>query len=240
MTRLRPSTIGLALAAAPVWSAPALAPAPGHLAWKVQDLLGIPYVDDAGLDERGNYARFAHPDQVLTRPGLNCSGFLVAAARRLLGFAGSLTQATGDRLGDSGPGAKGGLDWDFGWDLVLNLSEGHPRRWVLAGGDHPAPGGSARALSGFRVQDREAWARLAPRWQSDWVYLATLQRGAGPRLRHHHVALLLKDATGGLGYYQTLPGGRVHRLALDTKEGLDRLCTMFGPGEWILVLEVQP
>lgn len=215
-------------------------PTSGDLAGKVRDLLGIPYVDDAGLDERGRWAHFSQPDQVLDRPGLNCSGFLVAAARRLLGYGGSLAEAGRDRLRDSGPGAEGGPDWDFGWDLVLNLSEGHSRRWVLPGGNRPAPGASARALSGFRVQDREAWAQLSSWWRPDRVYLATLQRGSGSRLRHHHVALLLKDVSGGLGYYQTLPGGHVHRLALDTPAGLDRLCAMFGPGERVLLLEVEP
>lgn len=207
---------------------------------KVRALLGIPYAEDAGLDEQGRWARFTQLNQVLERPGLNCSGFLVAAARRLLGFAGTLAEAGRDRLGDSGPGAEGGPDWDFGWDLVLNLSEGHPRRWVLPTGDRTAPGSDGRALPGFRVQDREAWAALSSRWRSQQVYLATLHRGRGRTLRHHHVGLLLKDTSGGLGFYQTLPGGRVHRLSLDTTQGLDRLCAMFGPGERILILEVQP
>lgn len=213
---------------------------PGGESLKLREFLGIPYVDDAGLDERSRWARFSHPEQTLDQPGLNCSGFLVAAARRLLGFQGSLAAAGRDRLGDSGTGAEGGQDWDFGWDLVLNLSEGHARRWVLPGGDRPAPGASGRALSGFRVQDRAAWAQLSTRWRPGQVYLATFQRGSGHRLRHHHVALLLPDGAGGLGFYQTLPGGRVHRLALDTPAGLDRLCTMFGPGERVLILEVQP
>jgi len=218
-----------------------LAAGPGpSQAQQLRSLLGIPYVEDAGLDEQGRWVRFAHPDQSLPRPGLNCSGFLVAATRRLLGFTGTLAAAGRDRLGDSGPGSTGGPDWDFGWDLVLNLSEGRARHWMLPEGDLPAPGASARALSGFRVQDRAAWAQLSARWQPGHVYLATFQRGWGPRLRHHHVALLLKDEAGVLGFYQTLPGGRVHRLALDVPEGLDRLCTMFGPGERILILEVQP
>lgn len=214
-------------------------PAPGQEG-KLRALLGIPYVEDAGLDERGRWTRFSHPDQALDQPGLNCSGFLVAAARRLLGFQGSLAEAARDRLGDSGPGARGAPDWDFGWDLVLNLSEGHPRCWVLPGADHPAPGTSGKSLPGFRVQDRAAWTQLSARWRSGRVYLATLTRGTGASLRHHHVALLLKGETGELGFYQTLPQGRVHRLALDTPAGLDRLCAMFGPGERILILEVQP
>jgi len=79
---------------------------------RVRALLGIPYAEDAGLDEQGRWARFTQPNQLLERPGLNCSGFLVAAARRLLGFTGTLAAAGRDRLGDSGPGAQGGLDWD--------------------------------------------------------------------------------------------------------------------------------
>ncbi len=218
---------------------PSQASGPTDLTGKVRDLLGLPYIDDAGLDERGRWTYFAHPDQTLESPGLNCSGFLVAAARRLLNYKGTLAQAGRDRLGDSGAGAKGGPDWDFGWDLILNLSEGHPRRWVFPIGGQPAPGGSARSLSGFRVQDREAWMCLSSQWRPDRVYLATLHRGSGARLRHHHVALLLKDEAGKLMFYQTLPGGRVHRLALDTPEGMDRLCAMFGPGERILILEVE-
>lgn len=215
-------------------------PSSPGLGGKLRALLGIPYVEDAGLDERGRWTRFSHPDQTLDQPGLNCSGFLVAAARRLLGFRGNLAEAARDRLGDSGPEAKEGQDWDFGWDLVLNLSEGHPRCWVLPGADHPAPGASGRSLPGFRVQDRAAWTQLSARWHPGRVYLATLRRGTGASLQHHHVALLLKGETGELGFYQTLPGGRVHRLALDTPAGLDRLCAMFGPGERILILEVQP
>ena len=238
MRRMGPRLFSWVLLPLCAW--PSLASPSGDLPGKVRDLVGIPYVDDAGLDERGRWTRFSRPDLVLERPGLNCSGFLVAAARRLLNYQGTLPQAGRDRLGDSGPGARGGPDWDYGWDLVLNLSEGHRRQWLLPGGDQPAPGTSARSLPGFRVQDREAWVQLSSRWRPDRVYLATLQRGSGLKLRHHHVALLLKGATGGLGFYQTLPGGRVHRLILDTPEGLDRLCVMFGPGERILILEVSP
>jgi hypothetical protein len=197
-------------------------------------------VEDVGLDERGRWARFSRPDQVLERPGLNCSGFLVAAARHLLAFRGSLAEAGRDRLGDSGPGSQAGQDWDFGWDLVLNLSEGHARAWFLPEGEAPAPGGSGRARMGFSLHDQAAWVRLGPRWRSDRVYLASLQRGRGARLRHHHVALLLRDAAGELWFYQTLPGGRVHRLDLGSRAGRDRLCAMFGPGERILILEVEP
>ena len=216
----------------------ALAQGPRDPVRTLGPLLGIPYAEDAVQDEAGAWTRFADPSARLPGPGLNCSGFLVTAARRLLGYRGSPAEAARDRLGDSGPGAAAGQDWDFGWDLVLNLSEGHPRRWVLPEGERPAPGAGARALAGFRVQDPLAWATLRPRLRAGRVYLATFLRGA-KSLRHHHVALLLVDRDGRLWLYQTLPMGRVHRLNLDDPAGFQRLCAMFGPGERLLLLETE-
>ncbi|WLT32482.1 hypothetical protein [Geothrix sp. PMB-07] len=169
MTRISSCLCALLMGFAPLYGQKA---GGQDLSLKLRPLLGIPYAEDVGLDERGRWAHFSRPDQTLDQPGLNCSGFLVAAARRLLGYGGTLVDAGRDRLGDSGPTAKEGPDWDFGWDLVLNLSEGHARRWVLPAGDAPLPGlasQSARSLAGFRVQDRDAWARLSSRWRSDRV-----------------------------------------------------------------------
>jgi hypothetical protein len=200
----------------------------------------IPYVEDGVLDKRGRWTSFMHPETSLLRPGLNCSGFVVAAARRLLTCDLNLEQITRDRLGDSGEGAPLGKDWDFGWDLLLNLSEGHARRWILPEGTRPVGPEDGQSLRGFRVQDAEAWARIFPRMKRDRVYLASLRRTQSGRVRHHHVALLLLDSVGRTWWYQTLPGGRSHRLEISTALGFARLCTMFGPQEGILLLEVDP
>jgi len=203
-------------------------------------LLGIPYCEDAVEDATGRWTTFARPGTFLPRPGLNCSGFLVAAARRTLGYGGSPAAAARDRLGDSGQGAPGGQDWDFGWDLVLNVSEGKQRHWLFPDGDRAVGPEDGRTLRGFRVQDEAAWAALRTRWRPGRVYLATFHRGAGIRTHHHHVGLVLAGPEGGLWFYHTLPRGRVHRLNLARPEGYRRLCTMFGPGERLLVLEVRP
>jgi len=204
----------------------------------VQPLLGIPYVNDGVLDRQGNWVSFTHPELPLAAPGLNCSGFVVAAARRLLGCRLDLEQITRDRLGDSGPGAAKGKDWDFGWDLILNLSEGHARHWLLPEGDQPVGPGDGRSPQGFRVQDGESWARILPRMKIDRVYLATFRRNHSGALRHHHAAMLLRDSAGSAWLYQTLPGGRSHRLEISSPQGFERLCSMFGRAEWILILEV--
>jgi len=206
----------------------------------LQELLGIPYVADGVLDERGRWTTFSDPGQALPGPGLNCSGFLVAAARRLLGFTGTPSEAGRDRLGDSGPGAVRGQDWDFGWDLVLNLSEGRPRRWLFPEGPQEAPGSGAEALRGFSFQDSKAWSKVAAQIQPGRVCLADFTRRRGGQWVHHHVALLLKEPGGRLVLYQTLPEGQVHRLVLSSEAGLARLRRMFGPGERLLLLEVEP
>jgi hypothetical protein len=205
---------------------------------RLRPLLGRPYGADAVTDAKGRTVTFADPERALPAPALNCSGFLVEAARRVLGFAGSPADAARDRRGDSGPAAARGLDWDFGYDLALNLSEGRPRRWITAEGPAPASAEAAR-LAAWRVQDEAAWqgalAALAP----GHLGLATLRRGIGHGLRFHHVAVVLKDAQGRAWFYQTLPQGRVHRLDLSSPEGFARLCTMFGPGERVLLLDVE-
>ena len=207
---------------------------------RLHDLLGIPYREDAVLDEQGRWTTFAHPGRALASPGLNCSGFVVAAARRLLGFQGSPAEAARDRRGDSGPGAAFGRDWDFGWDLLLNLSEGWTRRWFAPGGASEVSETDAAEVHGFAVQDAALWRNLVLRMRPGCVYLAAFLRprpgGAPPR--YHHVALLLKEADGRVWLYQTLPGGRAHRLGISTSAGLDRLRAMFGSAERIRILEV--
>lgn len=214
--------------------------APQDLPARLGNLIGVPYVEDGVQDERGRWSTFACPGEFRNQPGLNCSGFLVAAVRRLLDFRGSSAEAARDRLGDSGPAAPQGRDWDFGWDLVLNLSEGRSRRWLLPDGAKAVVADDAGDQNGFSVHDSAAWQGIRDGMRADRIYLATfLRRQPGQTVpRHHHVALLLKDSTQTVWLYQALPRGRVHRLPLSRPEGFRRLCRMFGPGERIRILEV--
>ena len=101
-------------------------------------LLGQPFRVDGAQDEEGRWVTFNRPDKISSAPGFNCSGFTVAAARLLLARPFSLAEATRDRRGDSGPGSPLGPDWDFGLDLIFNLSEGRAVRTLPEFLDSPA------------------------------------------------------------------------------------------------------
>lgn len=224
----------MVLAPPALQSLPPVPPAVARLA----TLLGVPYAEDAVTDAQGRWVTFAEPDRARAAPGINCSGFLVEAARRLWGFAGQPAEAARDRRGDSGPGAVAGQDWDFGLDLLLNLSDGQPRRWLVPEGPRTD---LEVAPSGFPAQDAEAWRATFSRLRTGRVWLVDFLRprpGGRPPL-HHHVALLLREAGGVVWLYQTLPGGRVHRLALASPAGFARFRRMFGPAERVLLLEVD-
>lgn len=218
---------GLALAAGPEGR-----PAGPRLA----SLLGVPYVDDAVTDARGRTVTFRAPGVPLARPGLNCSGFVVAAARALWAWPGSPSDAARDRAGDSGRTAARGEDWDFGYDLALNLTEGRPRHWIVAEGEAPDTT-PALGLRGWPVRSGTDWARACAGIPTGGAGVAVFLRVREGRLHFHHVGLLARDG-GRTWFYQTLPHGRVHRLDPLTESGQARLARMFGPGERMVVLAV--
>lgn len=220
----------------------AQAPSKQDLTPQLQRLLGIPYVNDAVRDERGRWTTFSHPEIELDTPGLNCSGFVLAAANKLLRSRLSPSQAAKDRQGNSGPKAPLGQDWDFGWDLIMNLSEGFPRRALLPEGYASTEGTDGLSLRGFALSNEEAWAKVIPRIVQGRVYLASLSRkvkGSPRRIQHYHTTLLLRDKEGLVWFYQTMPQGRSHRLNLSTNEGWQTMRRLFGERKQILILEVE-
>jgi hypothetical protein len=220
----------------------AQAPSKTDLTPRLQTLLGIPYGVDAVQDERGRWTTFTHPDKELSAPGLNCSGFVLAAACKLLGRTLSPEQATVDRQSNSGKNAALGQDWDFGWDLVMNLSEGFPRRALLPEGHVRVEGTDGLTQRGFSMSNDTAWTKIMPRIMEGRVYLASISRkakGSAKKIQHYHTALLLRDGKGRVWFYQTMPRGRSHRLNLSIDEGRQTLHRMFGEGKWILILEVE-
>ncbi len=189
-----------------------------------QSLLGLPYRPDGVIDENGRNTLFATPTKSFETPGLNCSGFVVSASRGLLHKNITLDQAKTDRLGDSGPSSPLGQDWDYGLDLILNISEGIPRRIIGPEGRTPLPERpDGLTQRGFPLDDDKAWKSVLPLMRPGHIYLATISKPAkrkGYVLMHYHVALIVPDREGRIFWYHSTPKTGVHRLDLRSPEGM--------------------
>ncbi|MDR1489949.1 MAG: hypothetical protein LBS65_05620 [Desulfovibrio sp.] len=207
--------------------------------------LGIPYRQDGAVDENGFFTLFASPKRRFSSPGLNCSGLVLGISRSLLRKNLTLGEAARDRLGDSGPGAKRGEDWDFGWDLVLNISEGEPRALLLPGGLSADPAaGDGLSPRGIDIHKKGELEELCGRLHPGFFYLVSLSaEGRGPGLAHYHVGLILPDAGGRVWLYQTTGKGKISgRRDLCGATGRDAFRRSFantgGKRKMMLVIEV--
>ena len=211
-------------------------------------LLGTPYRNDGTIDEYGRYTLFAAPERIFTSPGLNCSGLTLQGARLLLRKNFTLAEVTKDRLGDSGPNAAKGEDWDFGWDLIMNISEGFSRTLLLPGGKTMDPSGATgSAPRGYDLHADATWAELPGRLRQGHLYLASINvegRRKGYGLVHYHVGLIHMDNAGKAWFYQTTSRGKsANRRDLNSESGRTSLKKSFADRgnerRMLLVLEVE-
>jgi hypothetical protein len=160
--------------------------------------LGIAFREDGTMDEHGKYTLFSRPGKYFNEPGLNCSGFILAAARLLFQKNIQLSVAMRDRLGDSGPGAALGQDWDFGWDLILNITDGLKRSLLLPGGGVVDPAaGSGLSPLGLDLHSPETWQELPSRIRQNHIYFVSFSRPtyrSGYKLLHSHVGILIRTS----------------------------------------------
>lgn len=207
--------------------------------------VGIPYRDDGAIDSRGYFTTFASPDRFYDTPGLNCSGLVVSVARFIFDKNFTLEDVTRDRLRNSGDNSPQGKDWDFGWDLILNLTEGRQRRVIMPDGrDYPLEGADGMTLRGFDLHDTAAWQRLLAQMRPGRVYLGSISRPGNERpykVLHYHVVMMLPDARGGVWLYHATHRSNVHKMNVNTPQGLNRFMSQFrgarGDTKKILVVE---
>ncbi|MHC1788615.1 hypothetical protein [Solidesulfovibrio sp.] len=238
--------LGLALAG----SGPVAALA-GDPAAAVAPLFGTPYRDDGVDDPAGRHTLFAN--QVATFPdrGLNCSGFVVTASRGILGRALPLEAMRRDRKGDSGRTAAAGEDWDFGYDLILNVTDGLPRRVLVPAGPGQ-PGQAALAapetldaarFRGFPLHDATAWKSVLGQLRPGEIAFAALSKEKAGRLYYYHVGLLYADASGRAVFAHATPGKGSHRLELTDPAGMAAFRKEFAEkrfGEKYILLVAAP
>lgn len=213
----------------PANSLSATVPVPKGMTFKGNNILalldsfvGIPYRNDGGINEQGEYTLFADESRKFSSPGLNCSGFVLGAGRFIVNDNISLTNAKKDRFNDSGVGSSLGEDWDFGWDLVLNMSEGRNARLLLQ------DGGTANPLeyTGSNVpmidlHAKHEWDRLMQRIHPGNLYLVDFSKPVtitGYSLLHYHVALLYAENEHIWMYQTTNQNGKVYRRDMADKQ----------------------
>ena len=225
----------LAIGAARDSLAAETSPAAGaELVQALAPLLGRPFRADGAQDEEGRWVTFNQPGQVSAAPGFNCSGFTVAAARRLLNRPFSLAEAAFDRRGDSGPGAPLGQDWDFGLDLILNLAEGRMLRTLPETDLDSSPYESlspGRALGwGTDLHGRD-FEDLAARIRPGNFAFFCFSRPDGrfaAGVSYYHVGLIVPEPPHIWLYHSTL-GRASHRVDLADPDQLARFRRHFPP-----------
>lgn len=209
----------------------------------LSSLLGAPYRDDGVDDPTGRHTLFADPTATFPTPGYNCSGFVTTAARGLLARPLPLPEAKRDRKGDSGPQSPQGQDWDFGYDLILNITEGLPRRVLApkAPSRDPASLDAAR-FRGFPLHDTAAWAEALAALRPGEMAFAALSKEKDGRLLYYHVGLLVPGGQGRMFFYHATPGHGVHRLELSSPAGMAALRREFAEKhfgqKWVLLVAV--
>lgn len=206
---------------------------------------GIPYRGDAAVNRFGDFTFFAEPGVYLKEPGLNCSGFTVAASRYFFFRNFNLADATLDRLADSGPDSAYGEDWDFGYDLILNLTEGLPRRAVLPYGETSVIGDNdGMVLRGFELSDRSAWADVIKQMTPGHVYLFSMSKPIkfkNYKIIHYHVGLIVPDNEGHVWLCHATRNSGVNKVDITNMANIDAIAkanpdSKLGPRK-ILVIE---
>jgi hypothetical protein len=187
---------------------------------------GIAFREDGAIDEHGNYTLFSQPGKYFKEPGLNCSGYILAASRLLFNKNIPLVTAIRDRLGDSGAGAALGQDWDFGWDLILNITDGLERTLLLPEGAAADPAaGSGLGPLGFDLHSPKTWQELPSRIRPNHVYFASFTRPTyrrGYTLLHNHVGIIFRTSEKDWHLYHSIKKSGVVRENLGNEQSRAR------------------
>lgn len=224
--------------------------APPSFTESLNVFLNIPFREDGAQDSQGRWVTFNQPGIQLDSPGFNCSGFAISAARTLLRRDFRLSEATLDRRGDSRPASEMGQDWDFGLDLILNLAETFPHRYLPEPGDPSAPPllplEHGRAL-GWGVdihgpEFEELLGQISPGNFCFFVFSRPDRRfPAG--VSYYHVGVIVPEGQARWLYHTTL-GAKTSRIDLGSRDGLARLRRYFKPVPYgerrVFMVEVEP
>ncbi|WP_031480246.1 hypothetical protein [Maridesulfovibrio frigidus] len=188
---------------------------------------GVPYRADGAINRSGEFTLFADQNTRFKSPGLNCSGFTVAASRYFFERDYALNDVKIDRLADSGPDAERGEDWDFGFDVILNLTEGMKRKVMLPFGQKTKiVEGDGASLRGFELHDIKAWEDVISQMTVGNVYLFTMSKHVKFKkytILHHHVGVIVPEKDGSVWLCHATTKGGVNKVDITSSKNLKRI-----------------
>ena len=209
--------------------------------------LGIRYRNDGTLDSHGRFTTFEEPTRFFGTPGLNCSGLVLSICRFVYDKNWMLEEVMRDPQGNSGAGSALGKDWDFGLDLISNLTARTTRRGLMPDGrQHSIEEFDGLNARGFDLRDRAAWQKVIGQMRPGRAYLASISKIShkpGYQVLHYHVVIMLPDDRGNVWLYHATHLSNVHRMNMSSPKGLGRFIAQFsGSGsdqKRIIVLESE-
>ncbi|MDR3203971.1 MAG: hypothetical protein LBV23_04400, partial [Deltaproteobacteria bacterium] len=221
------------------WPAPAAPPGVVvtqslSLEERLESLIKLPFRPDGVVSDDGRWTTWAAPLNTIKTPGFNCSGYVLEAVRLLTWKDLTLEAAKYDIEGDSGPDSPLGADWDFGLDLIRNLTGGSDEVLI------PQPqrenkiivDASQRPLGwGVDVNGPE-FEELLKSLRPDSYYLFAVskpERRFKSGLSYYHVGLIHAASDGAIWVYQCTLRAKVHRINVAEKRGLTLLRRYFPP-----------
>jgi hypothetical protein len=188
---------------------------------------GVPYRGDGAINRSGEFTLFADQKARFDSPGLNCSGFTVAASRYFFECDYALNDVMIDRLADSGADAERGQDWDFGYDVILNVTEGMNRKVMLPFGEKAEIlGRDGVSLRGFELHDFKAWKSVISEMTEGNAYLFSMSKPVAFKnytLLHYHVGVIVPDSDGHIWLTHATTKGGVNKVDITSEVQLKRV-----------------
>ncbi len=178
----------------------------------LEPLLGIKYRVDGVTNIKEEYTVFEKPSITYKKAGFNCSGFVLAGARQLLGKSITIKEAIKDINFNSDENSSLGKDWDFGRDLILNIAKPFKYRFL----NYDDIDINSSSSDGIRLNDHVAWSDMFQQMKKSNIYLTTFsKRDKKDRILYYHVGIIIKDDNSNIWLYHSTPKSGVHRVWLD-------------------------
>lgn len=186
---------------------------------------GLPYRVDGALDNNGRWTLWANQGKEFNQPGLNCSGLTTAVSRSIFNHNIPLNQAKNDRLKDAGKNSSMGEDWNFGINLILNLTDNLPRKLIpnpYEGKKTNPRSWSAHDLRGISI-DSSKFLWLLNQVKKDHIYYFSISKPDSRfkgGLSFYHVGFFIRDHDKVWMYHAT-GKGNVYRVNIAGQTGVN-------------------